>query len=898
MNTHASKDYWLKGLRVVAEERLANAKPMIKSALATDEILHELQVHQIELEMQNEELRQTLVALEQSRDRYVDLYDFAPVGYLSLNTEGLIIGINLTGAKLLGKERKAILNSRFTLSIADDHKDLWYRHFIHTKKNPGTQSLELPFPSKNGETLHYHLDCQYISDGHSPPQVRIALTDVTYRKQADANLRIDATAFETQEGIIVTDKHRAMIRVNRAFSRITGYSADMVVGKSLVFLHSDAYSEDFDRTLWSTVESAGHWQGELRGKRKDGGTFPMWLTVSAITDANGAITHYVGSFTDISPLKKAEKVLLDARTTELRHAEKLAEAANAANAAKSRFLANMSHEIRTPMSGVLGMAELLLDTQLNDTQRRFADTIKRSGKYLLLIINDILDFSKIEAGRFELVSLDFNLLETVEDVLDLFAEQAHSKGLGLNARFAPGIPEGFKGDSNRLLQVLSNLVGNAVKFTDQGEIVVDVSLDNPTGEAASQGSDATPPRIRFDVRDTGVGISEEVLPRLFQTFIQGDSSTTRKYGGTGLGLVICKQLVEMMGGEISVDSCAGQGSTFSFTLPLLPATRLKPYQSSKPSGLAGRKLLIVQDNAASLDMLKNHALSWGMLVDAVASVPSALDLLGGNSQNPLTPHPKPRDNGSHMAYQSHENSGLQKNIALEKVSDKNQPPYDLILIDIKMANMNGGELGHHIKADPVLAHIPLVMVASTPHQGETANVQKAGFQAYLFKPIRKADLHQCLLSTLFPDSGLPAANKLDTASTPLLAHILLVEDNPLNQVVAEGMLQNFGCSVDIATNGREALTALEQKPYDLVLMDCMMPEMDGYEATAEIRRRQNAGQLPHFHIIAMTASAVESEREICLIAGMDDYLTKPFSTESMRCIITTWLKGAGKKQAT
>jgi two-component system sensor histidine kinase/response regulator len=537
------------------------------------------------------------------------------------------------------------------------------------------------------------------------------------------------------------------------------------------------------------------------------------------------------------------------------------EQAEAANVAKSQFLANMSHEIRTPMNGVLGMAELLLGTDLSGKQRRFAETVHKSGESLLSIINDILDFSKIEAGRFELESLDFNLHKIIEDVLELFAERAHSKDLELSYHIASEIPVGVMGDPTRIRQVLSNLVGNAIKFTGHGEIVIDVSLDDNHGESR-QAAGAAPYRVHIAVRDTGIGVSEEVLPCLFQAFSQADGSTTRKYGGTGLGLAISRQLVELMGGEIGVDTRVGQGSTFSFTLPLLAETGLQLNPSAEPSGLAGLKLLIVEDNDTNRDILQNYALSWGMSVDAVSSALSALDLLR-----------KPADI---------------------------KPPYDLMIIDMKMAGMNGLELGQRIKADPVLTSIPLVMLTSTLFKGEAAEAKNTGFAAYLIKPIRKFDLYHCLLSALVSDSSLPATEKADapcTAATSLAACILLAEDNPVNQEVAMAMLQGFGCSVDIAHNGREALQAVELKLYDLVLMDCMMPEMDGYAATAEIRRRQSAGQLPHFPIIALTANAIEGDREKCLIAGMDDYLAKPFRADSLRRLIKSWVKAAATMTA-
>ncbi|MDF1555010.1 MAG: response regulator [Deferrisomatales bacterium] len=551
---------------------------------------------------------------------------------------------------------------------------------------------------------------------------------------------------------------------------------------------------------------------------------------------------------------------VEERTVELQlatgRAYDLADKAEAANRAKSQFLANMSHEIRTPMNGVMGMTELLMHTRLTERQRRFGQTIRNSAEALLNVLNDILDFSKIEAGRLELELLDFDLRQEVEDVADLFSEHAHSKELEFLCSFSPDVPSAVRGDPGRLRQILSNLLSNAIKFTEKGEILARVLLEEEDDDTAT---------VRFEVRDTGVGIPEAVKDRIFESFSQADGSTTRQYGGTGLGLTIARQLVELMAGEIGVESTPGSGSRFWFTAHFAKRAADAGRDQHLPSRILGLRALLVDDNQTNLELLGSELEEWGVRTDAAMGGIQALEFL-------------------HAAAARGEF-------------------YDVALLDLMMPGMDGVELARAIHAAPEFGPVHLVMLTSVGMPGTMEELRAAGIEVCLSKPVRQAHLYDALLTVLKePEaedgiSGAAAQVPADGAGAGDF-HVLLVEDNRVNQEVAKDLLELLGCRAEVAGNGREAVAAVTGTRYDLILMDCQMPVMDGYEATRQIRRLQEEGLAPgpRTPVVAMTAHAMHGDREQCLAAGMDDYLAKPFRYATLEEMLQRWLGTAGGEE--
>ncbi|MBL8373177.1 response regulator [Accumulibacter sp.] len=537
---------------------------------------------------------------------------------------------------------------------------------------------------------------------------------------------------------------------------------------------------------------------------------------------------------------------VEARTADLRESRDLAEAGSRA---KSEFLATMSHEIRTPMNGILGMTELLRHTALSLQQQRFADAVYQSGEHLLSIINDILDFSKIEAGKLDIECIHFNLRQLVEDLGCLFAQPAEAKGLEMVCSVPHDLPVAVSGDPVRVRQILTNLVNNAVKFTSRGDIVIRVRLLDETPQQA---------RFRFEIQDSGIGISEEAQARLFSAFVQADSSTTRRFGGTGLGLVIAKRLIEMMHGQIGLHSEAGRGTLFWFEIPLRKQNPDARSVMNMAERLNGLRVLVVDDNATNREILAHQLAGWSMHYTGAADGQQALQDLYQNTER----------------------------------------PFDLAILDRHMPGLDGFELAHAIRCDARWVKMPLVMLSSVSVGTDHPDRRNAPIDYYLTKPVRQSDLYDAIATALSHETPTAAGAPPPPAPIPhtealparLGGRVLVAEDNPVNQAVAGAMLESLGVAYRIADNGQIALDRVLHEAFDLVLMDCQMPEMDGFETTTQIRARQQEGVLrQRLPIIALTANAVEGDRERCLAGGMDDYLSKPFTRERLAATLQRWL---------
>jgi PAS domain S-box-containing protein len=644
------------------------------------------------------------------------------------------------------------------------------------------------------------------------------------------NRRLAAIVKQSSEAIWTRDLEGRITTWNAGATLLFGYRAEEAIGRDLTLERMSV--DDMEKRL-ARLRSGETFSYESKAVTKSGRELDIAVAVATLHDENSRVLGKICVAHDVTQRKRAEEDLQAAR-----------EAAEAANKAKSGFLAKMSHEIRTPMNGVLGMTELLLETGLTAAQRKFAETVQRSGRSLLGIINDILDFSKIEAGKLNLEHIEFDLRQTIDDTVELLAERAHSKGLELVCALPVDLVPRVKGDPLRLGQVLTNLIGNAIKFSERGEVTVSASCLEEARDSIT---------LRFEVTDTGPGITKEAQGRIFENFTQADGSTTRKHGGTGLGLPISKQLVEMMGGKMHVKSAPGAGSTFWFALRFdRNETQDEPVSRNKVQRV---RALVVAPNATTRNILHVQLTQWGMSSRTVERSDEALDILTQAAA---------RDSR-----------------------------YEVVIIDTALGS-GALKLARAIKASPALTDARTVMLMPVGRQTDIREVRQAGVQMCLPKPVRQSALYDCVVAVMAGTSDAETnLEATDAPSAPVRQlnrrRLLLAEDNPVNQEVALGILQIEGFDVTVAKNGIEAVDAYSKSAFDVVLMDCHMPEMDGFEATRKIRALEKRSNLKRTPIVALTANAMQQDREECLNAGMDDHLSKPYSRLQMRETLERWL---------
>jgi PAS domain S-box-containing protein len=776
-----------------------------------------------------------LLRLSLRESRFRSIVEGADDVILRIDALGRIQYANPATGELLGTDAATLAGRPFLDLVRADYRDQ-ARRFYEDQRLQGIPMsyCEFPVATPGGEDLWLGQRAQLLIEAGRFAGLQAVARNVTDRKLLQQAIerereQLRQIVAHAPVAMAMLDRELRHLAHSARWLRYLAPGEPSVVGRTLHEVWPSMpvrYQQVFERALAGEVVS----EPEDALERDDGSTVFMRWTVHPWRDAEGRVAGVVLAAQSIDVLVRARQAALEASRL------------------KSEFVANMSHEIRTPMNGVIGMTRLLLDTPLTAEQREYAEVIDQSGRALLEIINDILDFSKIEAGRIDLEHVDFDLRRAVREVLGSFAEAAHAKGLELLCLIRHDVPNALVGDPGRLRQVLTNLVGNAVKFTEKGEVVLRVTLDESAEDTAL---------VRFEVRDTGIGIDGELKPRLFQSFVQADGSASRRYGGTGLGLAISKRLVSLMGGSIDVDSRPGRGSTFWFTVRLERQAEAVPV-AAPSARLAGRRVLVVDDNATNRQILRHQLGYWGLRVTAVESGPRALALL-----------------------QQAAASGT---------------GYELAILDMKMPEMDGLALGRAIKEEPALAAVRLVLLTSFGQRGHGAEASRIGIAAYLTKPVDEADLYDCLVEVLDEarsrrSSHLVTRHSLREQRPPVAAHVLVAEDNEVNQKVAVKILEKLGYRVELAENGREALAACARRRYDAVLMDGQMPGMDGYEATRRIRERETRGgrRVP---IIAMTASAMKGDREKCLEAGMDDYVSKPVTPEGLEAVLRRWVGAA------
>jgi two-component system sensor histidine kinase/response regulator len=788
--------------------------------------------------------------LGESEERYKALFEGSAEGILVADIETKEFKYaNAAMCTMLGYTEEELIH----MSIIDIHPQEALEHVISEfeAQARGEKKLAPQIPCLRKDGIIIYTDVTTAKVVLAGRECNVGFfTDITERKKTEEALRKSEHRYRsyielTNQLAWVTNNDGGIVVDIPDWRKYTGQSYEEIkgLGWSKV-IHPD----DVERVMqvWQqAVKTRSAYEAEYRIRRFDGIYRYFLARGIPVFNQEGTIQEWVGTCIDVTELKKTEE--------NLRGSMKEAEEANRL---KSQFLANMSHEIRTPMNAIIGMTGIMLDTNLSDEQREYLRIVKESSYSLLGLLDDILDLSKIEAGRVELENIDFDLRTMVEGVIDNLITRASSKELELACSIDSAVPPFLRGDPARLRQTLINLGGNAIKFTEKGEVVIQVELQAETEEHAT---------LLFSVTDTGIGIPEDKTAKIFESFTQADGSTTRKYGGTGLGLSISKRLVELMQGEIGVESQPGKGSRFWFTVNLEKQKGLKEILPPVVCNPQGCRILVVDDNQTNRTILTKMLESFKCVPQAVESGKKAIQILKQNYNQ--------------------------------------KDPFDLILLDMQMPEMDGEETLRLIQSDPLIKRIPVVILTSIGQRGDTARLEALGAAGYLPKPVKQSQLYDTLI-TILSKKKAQAESWLDPIITSDIVskqkrqeiRLLVAEDNPTNQKLAVTLLKRAGFSVEAVDNGKLVMEALKEKAYDLVFMDVQMPEMDGLEATRAIREME--GERQHTPIIAMTAHVMKGDRERCLEAGMDDYISKPIEPKVMFSAIEKWIKPTDKKDRT
>jgi PAS domain S-box-containing protein len=789
-------------------------------------------------------------ALREREAEFRDLFDDAPVAYHELDNDNRITRVNQTELAMLGYSAEEMVGRSVKDFIVEDPgSDEFPPHAPGDLHVEATQRM---FRKKDGGRIPVLMRHRLISGAAGKVcGMRSTLQDISALKRVEQELRTAEekyrSIFENAiEGIFQTTPEGRFQSANPALAAIYGYETPQEMMRQLSDIKTQLYVDPNRRAQFvEQIES----QGEVTGFvsqvfRQDGSV--IWISEHArvVRSERGRVLYYEGTVEDITARRETEEAVARARDAALESAR-----------LKSEFLANMSHEIRTPMNGIIGMTGLLMDTEMTPKQRDFAQTIQQSADSLLHILNDILDFSKIEAGMMVFEDIDFDLPAVVEGSVDVMVERAASKKVELITLVHSDVPHSLRGDPGRLRQVLMNLVGNAVKFTSAGEVFVRARKSEETWNEVI---------VRFEVTDTGIGIAPEAQAKLFHAFVQADGSTTRKYGGTGLGLAICKQLVTQMGGEIGVQSDSGKGSTFWFSAKFAKQFPGNYAPFVRKASLQGRRVLVVDDNESMRTSVQHVMASWGLDQHLAAGGQAGLDF-------------------------------LRREAAREH-------PIQVVLMDLNMPGMDGLMLARAIKTDLRLANTRLIMMTTLDRRDDMENLRALGVDAYISKPMKQKALLESL-EEVFASQDQPrpivsglmvmgsGAHGAGGEQRSQKLRLLIAEDNIVNQKVALNQLERMGYVAHAVENGKMAVDAVDRGDFDIVFMDCQMPELDGYAATGEIRRREGTSR--HTWIVAMTAHSLEGDREKCLAAGMDDYVSKPVKPENVKAAIERYLMKRG-----